>query len=293
MNVFNILRNIYKHPLNKEQKAIAIIRFFKWQLNTRLNPYPILYPVTKNAKMFVWRGLTGATGNLYCGLMEFEDMGYLLHYLNANDLFVDIGANVGIYTILASGEIKARTIAIEPIPMTYKFLNDNLNVNGITDKVVSLNIGLGKQESTIQFTKSLDTVNHVAVEGEDDVIDIAVKSLDDIITEIPNFLKLDVEGFETEVLLGASRVLSSPELNTLVIELNGSGNRYGYNDIDIHKTLLKYGFKPFKYNPFFKELSELSTYNKVNNTIYIKDVDEARNRIKQSQPVELGNGSLI
>lgn len=293
MTLFNILKNIYIHPLNKENKVIAVIRFFKWQLTTRLNPYPILYPVTKNAKMFIWRGLTGATGNLYCGLMEFEDMGYLLHYLNAKDLFVDIGANVGIYTVLASGEIKAKTIAIEPIPETYKYLNDNLNVNGITDKVVSLNIGLGNKEGTLQFTKSLDTVNHVAMNGEDDVIEVAVKTLDHIIAEIPNFLKLDVEGFETEVLLGGSRVLSSPELNTLIIELNGSGNRYGYNENDIHEKLLGYGFKPFKYNPFLKELTELSTYNRVHNTIYIKDVNEAKKRIEQSQRVELGNGSII
>jgi hypothetical protein len=53
------------------------------------------------AKFFVRRGETGLTGNVYAGLHEFADMGYLLHVLRAQDTFIDGGANVGAYTILA------------------------------------------------------------------------------------------------------------------------------------------------------------------------------------------------
>ena len=45
-------------------------------------------------------GMTGATGNVYCGLHEFEDMALVLHALRPRDLFVDVGANVGSYTVL-------------------------------------------------------------------------------------------------------------------------------------------------------------------------------------------------
>ena len=293
MTLLKVLKFIWNHPLNQDAKLEAIVRFAKWQLNSRLNSFPILYPVTENAKMFVWKGLTGATGNLYCGLMEFKEMSFLLHYLKSNDLFIDIGANVGAYTVLASGEIKATSIAIEPIPITFSRLKDNLVINDISNRVTALNIGLGKEINTMKFTDTFDTVNHVAVEGEQDVIDVPVKTLDSITEAIPNFLKIDVEGFETEVLLGASRVLSSPELNTLVIELNGSGSRYGFIEDEIHSSLLNYGFTPYEYNPINRELIELSTYNNSHNTIYIKDVNEAKKRISSAPVVKLGNGASI
>ena len=43
----------------------------------------------------------GVTGNVYCGLHDFAEMSFMLHLLRAGDLFADIGANVGSYTVLA------------------------------------------------------------------------------------------------------------------------------------------------------------------------------------------------
>ena len=293
MTILRILRFVWSHPLNANSRKAAIGRFIIWQINSRLNRYPILYSITSNSKIFVWKGLTGATGNFYCGLMEYEDMGFLLHYLKSSDLFVDIGANVGAYTILASGELKAKSISIEPIPSTYRNLYDNIVINHITNIVTALNIGLGKEEASIKFTKSLDTVNHVAVEGESDTIEVPVKTLDGICPKMPNFLKIDVEGFETEVLLGASKVLASKELNAIIIELNGSGKQYGFDEDKIHDSLVQYGFNPYRYDPISKQLTGLNTYNKHHNTIYIKNAEEARQRISDCNLIVLGNGSSI
>jgi len=293
MTLLRILKFVWNHPLNTNSRKAAIGRFIKWQINSRLNRFPILYPITSNAKIFAWKGLAGATGNLYCGLMEYEDMGFLLHYLKSSDLFIDIGANVGAYTVLASGEINAKSISIEPIPSTYRNLIDNIAINHLDDKVTALNIGLGKEEASMKFTKSLDTVNHVAVEGEKDIIEVQVNTLDGICPSMPNFLKIDVEGFETEVLLGAAKVLASEELNAIIIELNGSGKRYGFDEDKIHESLVQYGFNPHRYDPLSKRLTVLNTYNKSHNTIYIKNSDEARKRISDSDLIQLGNGSSI
>ena len=59
------------------------------------------------------------TGNIYCGLAEFADMAFVLHVLRAGDLFVDIGANAGAYTLLASSVAGAKTTCFEPVPATY------------------------------------------------------------------------------------------------------------------------------------------------------------------------------
>lgn len=95
--------------------------------------------------------MVGASGNLYCGLHEFEDVGFLIHYLRPDDLFLDIGANVGTYTVMAAGVTGSSVLAFEPIPTTYARLLSNLRVNSLNSRVVALNIGLGAESGCLVF----------------------------------------------------------------------------------------------------------------------------------------------
>ena len=295
MQIFNVLKYIYNHPFNAENKMGGILKFFKWQINCLLNPYPILYTYTENARFIIKKGLAGATGNLYCGLMEYEDMAFLLHFLRSNDLFIDIGANVGAYTILASSEINAKTIAIEPVPSTFKNLMDNILINNIQGKVNALNIGLGSKNGKLKFTKSFDSVNHVATENETDTIEVDIDTLDTILLkeQCPILLKIDVEGFETEVIKGADATLLNKSLKAIIIELNGSGQRYGYDERQIHNKLLEHGFKPYNYNPKTRQLIKLETFG-THNTIYLRDKEFVDERIKFARKIKIGsNGQLL
>lgn len=276
--------------MNSNNKLGGVMRFVKWQLNSILNPYPIVYNYTENSKFLIKKGWTGATGNLYCGLMEFEDMGFLLHFLRKEDFFLDIGANVGAYTILASAEVEAKTVCIEPVPSTYMILNDNIVLNNMASRVKALNIGLGSEKGIIKFTKSFDTVNHVATEKElgKETIDVQVETLDSILDYCPILMKIDVEGFETEVLKGGKNTLENRDLKAVIIELNGSGKRYGYDETLIHENLISLDFKPYSYNPFTKTLTELSTFAK-HNTIYLRDIPFVTNRIETSKKVKIRN----
>ena len=291
--IYNTLRFIFNHPFNSDNRISGLIRFFKWQLNAKLNPYPIIYPYTENSKLLIWKGLTGATGNLYCGLMEYNDMGFLLHFLRPSDLFIDIGANIGAYTVLASGEIGAKTISIEPIPSTYKNLTDNILINGIHNKVQALNIGLGGEKKIIKFTKSLDTFNHVATDKEIDTIDVEVDTLDSVTNLTPALIKIDVEGFETEVLNGANNILNNNDLKAIIIELNGSGSRYGYDEKNIHDKLLALQFKPHNYNPKTRVLTEVSNYaNSDGNALYIRDKNFVIDRVINSRKIKIVNSEI-
>lgn len=284
--MLNILRRIFNHPFNSDNKFGGLMRFVKWQINTYINPYPIVYPYTENTKLIVWKGLTGATGNIYCGLMEFNDMAFLLHFLRKNDDFIDIGANIGVYSILASGEIGANTIAIEPVPTTFNYLMNNISINNIRDKVRGLNIGLGNKKGILKFTKSLDTLNHIAVENEIDTIDVEIETLDSIISKTPILIKIDVEGFEAEVLNGAEKTLRDNHLKGVIIELNGLGKRYGYDEKLIHIKLLELGFKPYTYNPINRQLIEIPTYGS-HNTIYLRDLQFVNERISSSRKIKI------
>ena len=287
--LFRALKFIFIHPFNSDNKINAIINFFKWQLSCLLNPYPIIYQFTENTKLIVCKGLTGATGNLYCGLMEYNEMGFLLHFLRRADTFVDIGANIGSYTILASSQVKANSISIEPLQETFKKLIDNILINKVEQNVKAFNIGLGSEIGKIHFTQSLDTINHVATKEEIDTIEVKIDTLDNLLMneQCPSLIKIDVEGYENEVINGAEKTLENQSLKAIIIELNGSGSRYGYDDENIHLKLLQYGFKPYCYNPKGKELKALKTFGN-HNTLYLRDVNFIEERIKSSKRIKVG-----
>ncbi len=289
MSILRVLKFISNHPLTRKNRAAALGRFLKWQLYSRLVPYPVIYPFVGNAKLIVWKGLTGATGNMYAGLHEFHDMAFLLHLLQEEDLFADIGANIGSYTILASGYRRARTVCFEPIPKTFGYLENNISINKIGNIVRAFNIGLGATEGKLKFTADLDTVNHVVMQenGSTPTIEIDINSLDNILQgDTPLLLKIDVEGFETEVLAGASKTLAQPQLKAVIIELNGSGSRYGYDEEKIHQSFLQKGFEPYSYDPFKRDLIKLDD-RKSDNVIYIRDLPFVRERVRNSPRVTI------
>ncbi len=284
------IKFIWKHPLAKNKRIVAYKNFFKWQLTQKIWPKPVIYPLVEDSVLMIEKGMTGATGNIYTGLLEFEDMAFVLHVLRPGDLFGDVGANIGVYTILASKNAAASVISIEPIPSTLEKIKQNVLLNNVSELVTILPYVVGsgnEKQSSVWFTQNLDTINHVV--GFEELIDkkmmieIPVKTLDELFAEKePVIMKMDIEGFEWPALNGAKKILNSSYIKALVIELNGSGNRYGFSDDEIHKLLLSYNFKPFRYDPFSRQLLPLFRFGNMN-TIYIKDVNWVNDRIKTAK----------
>ena len=121
VQVRQIARFLCNHPLTRDHRAAGFARLFRWQVESRLRR-EVIVPWVGGVRLAARRGMTGATGNIYAGLHEFADMAFTLHFLRPDDLFLDVGANIGSYTLLASGVCKARTIAFEPDPETMALL---------------------------------------------------------------------------------------------------------------------------------------------------------------------------
>lgn len=279
-----MLSNIVRHPLNRSRPVTALRRFAAWQLGTRLLGSAVAVPFVGDTRLLVKRGMTGATGNIYCGLHEFEDMAFILHALRASDLFVDVGANIGSYTILAAGVAQARCLSIEPVPATYASLLDNLRLNDLTMSVQSINVAVGAAPGMLRFTADLDTTNHAlgATESAASAISVPVSTLDTLLEERePAMIKIDVEGFESAVIDGAERALRAPALLAVLMELNGSGKRYDFSDDGLHDRMLALGFAPARYDPMRRSLEQLQSRNELNgNTLYVKRWRDLQTRLE-------------
>ncbi len=283
---------IKSHALANNNKLGAWFRFFKWQCSQYLKKSTVIISLVEESKMIAKKGMTGITGNIYLGLADFEDMMFVLHVLRPGDIFYDIGANVGAYSILASVNAKAKTISIEPIPATFSILTQNVYINNAENKITVLNIGLADITGSLIFTTDADTVNHVKSESENQVNceRVEVSTLDEVTAkyEIPEVLKLDVEGFEYQVLNGGLKTLSNQKLKAIIIELNGSGCRYGYDDSFIIKLLLENGFSSYSYKPFLRKLIN-SIPNKDKNTLFIRDINWINERVKSAKKYKILN----
>jgi len=288
--LLKIIRYINLHPLAGRHKLKAYAKLLHWQIWQLFFRRPKNMKLIHGVKMRMSKGMSGATGNIYTGLHEFNDMGFTMHLLREGDLFFDIGANVGSYTMLASGVCGAKTVAFEPVPSTYKSLSDNIHLNHLEGLVHAENTALGASVGTITFTSSLDARNHVLPDWITDVpsTEVPVCRADDFKDEygVPVLVKMDVEGFEWEVLMGMHSLLASHDLKAVILELNTSSMRYGHEDQQIHQFMLNQGFTPIGYDPFNRLIQKLDSYGS-HNTIYVRDLDWTTSRLEISKPFRI------
>jgi FkbM family methyltransferase len=296
MSLVSTIRFITNHPLNSGRKLQALMTFVRWQIASRLFPGQVVVEWINGTKMIVRPGDTGFTQNIYCGLHEFSDMAYVLHALTSDDLFVDVGANVGSYTMLACVARGARGYCFEPVPATYRRLVDNIRLNDVCQRVKSMNIGLSDKDGELLFTTDENCTNHVVVVGESAVATtrVQVYALDKILQDqSPSMIKIDVEGFETLVIRGAQSTLSKPSLHSIILELNGSGSRYGFDETEILTNLKYHGFSSYAYNPFVRTLIPLAGKNhQLGNTLFIRDETLVRQRLGATSRVHVGSFEL-
>ncbi|MCL4752346.1 MAG: FkbM family methyltransferase [Myxococcales bacterium] len=235
--------------------------WLRWQVGSRIVPGPVAVPWVGGARLLVVPGMTGATGNVYVGLHEFEEMAFLTHLLRRGDLFVDAGANIGSFTVLAAAVSGATCLAFEPHPPTFAQLEDNVRINHLEPLVTARQSALGERPSELRLTASLDSANHLLSPDEPNgsgFVSVPVNRLDtELGDRVPTAIKIDVEGFETSVLDGAGPTLAQEHLLAVVMELNGSGRRYGFRDEDLHQRMLAHGFASCRYAPFSRRLDQL------------------------------------
>lgn len=290
--LLDLIRFVWRHPLNARGRVGALGRVIRWQLGSRMVPGPIALPFVEGTNLFVTRGMTGATGNWYCGLHEHGEMGFLLHVLREMDLFVDVGANIGSYTVLASGAVGARSIAIEPVPSTFASLRRNIVLNGIDTRVHCWQGGMADRQGVLRFTSGFDTVNHVVTEGEaTESVEVPVSTLDDLLGgDAPAVIKIDVEGYERSVLRGGRKTLADSKVLAVIMETNGSGARYGASDDELVDEMRRAGFAMYAYDPIRRRLAESGKGG--GNTIFIRDIAEVQERIRSALRFRLVNGSI-
>ena len=168
-----------------------------------------------NSKIIAHLHLPSSSRVVYADPPDWPEMLVWQHELRKGELFIDVGANIGLYSVLAA-EHEAEVIAIEPIGHAGQKLRENLALNGYDATV--LEIALADRPGTMRIINR-DTQSHLLINSEGGQ-EIAVDTLDNVLGNRTAHLKIDVEGAERLVLEGAERALSEHRIRLMQLEWN-------------------------------------------------------------------------
>ncbi|MEQ9405256.1 MAG: FkbM family methyltransferase [Cyclobacteriaceae bacterium] len=220
--------------------------------------YRIKDPVFGNAK---WLTDKKTTNEFLLGIYEQELYRSIKIYLKKGDVFYDLGAHWGYFSIMSSRIVGNRGMvyAFEPMPSNHDRLERNLNINNI-ENVQVMALAVSDKEGFVEFSNSDDSYANTYKGDKSSSIKVKTQSLDNLINEEirpPNFIKIDVEGAELDVLKGAQNLIKKYKpvihLSTHDIHVPGidSSCLKFLNEIDYRPDLIssKRGIKDYMCTP--------------------------------------------
>lgn len=281
-SVLQTVRHILNHPLNADRPYAALKRWLAWQLAGRLMPGTVLVPFIDDAVLTMRHGDRGITINHYCGLGELAEMGFVLHFLRPGELFLDVGANLGVYAVLASRVVGARTIAFEPAPDTFCRLRANIDANGLGGLVDPRCLAVSSKPGSLWFSTGAGPMNAVVADDYPGPrTHVACARLDDALDrDQPIMMKMDVEGHERAALAGAARLLASPSLQAMIVEIGRGVERDSAPVRDTVAQVESAGFVSVDYDARSRTLSHRADADRSGNFIFVRDVAAATARVR-------------
>jgi len=159
-----------------------------------------------------------------------------LNEINPKEILLDIGANVGMYSIYAGAVREATVIALEPESQNYSLLNMNIRLNKLDYLVAAYCVGVSDRDTfdyIFMGNMTAGDANHAVGEPLNHELQpfnnnfaqgCITYKLDTLVETnklpIPDYIKIDVDGFEHKVIDGAKKMLKNKKVKSVIIELN-------------------------------------------------------------------------
>ena len=211
------------------------------------------------------------------GLYDYNNMRLLPWLLRDGGIFFDIGANIGSYTLVASEQGNVQVVAFEPHPTTVTLLSENVRLNG-RKNVTICPLALGQRDGVIWLTDDPgSSINHAVARHDGRTVEVPCRRGDTFCGEhelTPQYVKVDVEGFEFDVLTGFGSHLHDVEL--LLIEWIGLSEQRSVGSQAIHALLTDYGLSgPYRCQFEMKALLAHAGASR-EDAIYLRETVRAR-----------------
>ena len=192
------------------------------------------------------------------GHFEASEQAFFWLYLRAGDTVIDCGSHIGLFSILASRATSdnARVVAVEANPHTVQHLKFNLKSNGVAKPIV-IDAAIWNTSGKINFLDSKDggaAYDHVDYGNDRVGLSIASITLDQLVRKLGGgcvaLVKIDIEGAETEAVIGASDAIAAGLFPVIMVEFTESIlQSRGHDSNQLYKQLVDFGYTLCEFNP--------------------------------------------
>jgi FkbM family methyltransferase len=240
-------------------RHLATIRHARWFVVRFFYPDALLTTQISEGVRIQYTPQGNVSRDLFLGQFEHDVIDFLEHYLKPGMIVFDVGANIGVYSLLSAKYVGEHggVHAFEPTPKIFAQLCDNVELNGFT--CVHLNQLAVKEKSGTSMLYLYEQNAMNSLSRQDWVgrplgqVEVETISLDEYISahELPgvDLLKVDVEGAELAVLQGARGLLSRPDAPIVLCEFaDKTARAFGYQATSIRDYLEPLGYQFFRWD---------------------------------------------
>jgi len=280
------LRVLLASPYNKKHIFSAFKRFFQWKsirLGRKLN---VRYTLWGDRIWLLDYDSLQSMWIMYNYILDWEEFKLIENYVNPGDQVMDIGANVGAYTVWMSKFISApgRIHAFEPDEKSFTKLQAHIAVNNMGNLAKATRCALSDTDGVLNFTTGLDRLNHITAEKEANSVSVDSCTLDHYcemngISRIA-YMKVDVEGFEYMVLKGAVNLFSSKAVDILQMEINDTVRHAGVSVEDLLGLLKGYQYSLCRFDVDSNQLVPIEYYKERENYFAVTDLAGVNSKLR-------------
>lgn len=199
---------------------------------------------------------------IYCRHFEAHERKFLNQFLRPGDVFVDVGANIGLFTLIAAERVgpEGKVLAFEPTAKTFDRLVDNVELNRLSN-VECLKLALSDSQGQLQLSASsngYDAWNSLSRVVLDEVLETELVEVIDwdqfartrnLGSGSVTMMKIDVEGWESRVLEGGKEFFASSDAPVLQVEFtDAAAEAAGSSCHALYDRLQGYGYEMFVYD---------------------------------------------
>ena len=257
-----MLRSLWNHPANVNQRWAGIGRYARWQFYKRVVRKNLAFPYHG----FVLPGYSDShsmsAAYYFSGFPDWWEMRFIADYLRPGDRFLDVGANVGLYSLLAAALVGStgHVDAFEPATVPSLRLQEAIDLNQLNSTVSIHGYAVTDHAGTVDFGFSVDDCqSHVRrlEEQEGSSVSIPAVRLDDYSSAtVYAMAKFDIEGHEPLALAGASAMLAAGNPAVMQIEVAGYSKLFGVSTAELIQRLSDTDYDCFSYNPLSRKLMD-------------------------------------
>ena len=270
--------------LNKKKKEL---KDNSWNEKFKNNSSVIL-KINKELKINLYKD--SVLSRLIYDGFEKDEIEFMTKVLREGDILIDIGANIGIFSLTASNIVgkSGKVISFEPSPVTYARLVENIKLNNF-ENIDARNIGISDKQGSLSLNISengFDAWNSFAG-GNDNkfqkVVEVNVSTLDEELKNTDknkvSFIKIDVEGWEKFVLEGGRKILQNYSPTVMIEFTEANTFAAGYFVQDLYDIMVALNYTWYRYENGKLEIENKKLHYPYDNLIATKDITGLTNKL--------------